>query len=305
MLSLLLAVITTIGASFLFSFLDGVLNTSVKGFSIFIIVPIGAMLFGFVAVSGMALGRRISKSRIKKFYIPAAMLAGFLAFFVSMGVDYYNFYNEARGLFYAQIEESASELSEDERKEADKLFNEKINFLNYFKEMHENTTVSISSRSGKSAEFKNPIMSIFSFWSTVVGSAIGGLILAKIDIGERTKNTKTKRYQDLKFRKNFDFYDFEDVKSMIYGENAANKVVEYINIKKSEKSVPESKSHIVLRILSERNEGIGEIILEKAEVIKVGNESKTDREKFLVEISKEDVEKIIQSLKDIGIKERF
>lgn len=298
-------IITIIGTSFLFSFLDQVLNTSVKGFSIFIIVPIGAMLFGFLAVSGMAIGRRISKARIRKFYILTAMIAGFLAFFVSMGVDYWKFRQETQSKFYAQIKENVGELSEEDKNNAEKLFNEKINFSTYFKDIYENTTVSISSRRGrKSTEINDPIMSIFSFWSTVIGSAIGGMILAKVDIGERTKNAKTKRYQDLKFKKNFDFSEFQNAKSIIEGKDPVGQFIEYVSSRNSEESKNENKSHIVLRVLSDRIEGIGEIVVEKVEVIS-SNDSKTNREKLSVDVSSEGISKIVQSLKDIGLKEKF
>lgn len=306
MFSIIFGVVTAIGASVLVAFLNQLWKINIQGFSILIILPVGAAVLGFVAASGLLIGNRIFKEKINKRVVLIAILLGLVSFFGSIFAEYHFAKSKAKETFTAQMKEYYGDLSGENKKKMDELFEKEFNFGQYFNTIYSQSKISITSRRGKTVDFDSPIFSIISFWANLIGVGIGGYFLSNVLIGERRKSRITGNYQDLKFSKNFAESDFDELKQAISSENIAENIIDFIKKKNDDESVKPKISHAVLLIMKDRESGVGEILAQNKEVSAVGNSRSVNVvEQLSSDIDAEKMEKILDVLKEIDAKEKF
>ncbi len=295
MLAVILAIITTAIASVLAGFLNNKFNINIQGFSIFVIFPIGAAIIGFVAASGFAIYRGLKKAVIKSYMLLLCLAIGVLSFFTTTFVDYRYMVSYAED-YYAQ---ELSQATEEEKK----AFYEEISFVNYLKQIHEETKVTISSRRGKGAEIDNPIVSMISFWLSVLGGGFGAWLLFITMVGERTKDKKTGEYRDLKYRALFDDEAFENLQKILTDKKSNKDLAKFLLDHPHDKTLD---SHNLdrgsVKVLKTRSTGEGQVVAERHRGM--GKDSKVVARAEL-ELDSAETNELMSTILSIDPKERF
>lgn len=264
-------------------------NTSIQFFSFFIIFPIGAALVGALAVSGLYLGRRIFNLPFKKFYLWIALVGGLVSFFAVTYIDYN--YWKSGALEYANV--SISELTEDEKKEVD----EALSFSKYLDLVYKKTKIQITSRRSSSVDIDNEVVSMISFWISVVGTVGGAYFAHTLAVGERTKAKK--EYRDLKYRATLDYDLFGEIKKRISDKKVDRSFIEFLN----ENNIKTKAQNVcVVRILKARTEGDGQIIAEQKAL---NGKNQTVVNSAELSLDEAQIDKLIEDIKMFVPKEKF
>ena len=270
-------------------FLNSAWNTSIQFFSFFIIFPIGAALVGALAVSGLYLGRRIFNLPFKKLYLWIALVGGLVSFFAVTYIDYN--YWKSGALEYANV--SISELTEAEKKEVD----EALSFSKYLDLVYKKTKIQISSRRSSSVEIDNEVVSMISFWISVVGTIGGAYFAHTVAVGERTKAKN--EYRDLKYRATLDYDLFDEIKKRISDKKVDRAFIEFLN----ENNIKTKAQNIcVVRILKARSEGDGQIIAEQKAM---NGKNQTVVNSAELSLDESQIDKLIEDIKMFVPKEKF
>lgn len=293
MLSFILLILTTVITSALTGFLNHKLNFNIQGFSIFIIFPIGAAIVGALATSGLAIGQKIQKTVIKPHFTVIAIIFGLLSFFTATFADYKFFLNDIESHYSKELS-----VATQEEKTA---FYDSLSFFNYIKKIHDSSTINLSVRSSKSIKIDNSIVSIISFWLSVIGGGLGGLIVSSIAIGDRTKDSKTKEYRDLKYITLTDEKEYEKLEKLLSSKNFTKELSLFISNHPHNKSLS-SSSHAKVKILKTRSSGEGQVMIEHHIQNGKNNTIKSKQEKLL---QPSEVDTLMQTILTINPKESF
>ncbi len=289
----ILLIITTVLASLLTGFLNHSLNFNLQGFSIFIIFPIGAVIVGALAASGLFIGSKLQKTVIKPYFIIIAIITGLLSFFSSTFVDYKFMISDIE----SELKEELSLLSESEKAE----FYQKFSFLNYLNEIHSHSKITISNRGRRGTEINNPIVSIISFWLSVIGGGLGGYFVALNFIGDRTKDKKAGEYRDLKYSAIISDEKYPDLEKILTEDKSIQALSKLLSDHPHNKALANT-NHAKLKILKTRSTGEGQIIIEKHVQNGKNNTIAKKQEK---DLKPNETEKLMQAILDINPKEKF
>lgn len=293
MLSVILLFVTMALTAVGTALANDALNTNIQGFSFWYIIPIGAMLVGGLASSGIFIGQKISKSVLKSFYFVLAALAGVASFFIVSYADY----KISIDKFTKEYSVYINRLSESEKKE----FWDEASFLKYLETNMNESTISVSNRGREATKIEGGALSVVSFWLSIVGAGLGGIIVTSFAIGDRTKCKKCKQYKDRKFLAYADYDSFEEISEKInstekLGDFAIELFSKYPSTDKTYKKPP----HVVLKYMLCRNCGEGELIVEQMG-IQGGNPKKLAA--INKDLAKEESDKVVNYLKNSQVKE--
>ena len=245
-LPFLLLAATMYLTAILVSNLNSLWETSIQNFSFMIIFPVGAAAVAALAVSGLYFGRWIGKLTFKRYYLWIALVAGAMSFFAVTYMDY----RHTLTTNIAKVESSNGvKFTAEELKDIEK----EAPFTAYLENIYKNSTIQISSRRrSKSVEINNEIVSIISFWASVIGAVGGAYFAHTLAVGERTKAKK--EHRDLKYRATLDYDLFDEIKKRISDKKINRAFIEFLN----ENNIKTKAQNIcVVRILKARTEGDG------------------------------------------------
>lgn len=293
MLSIIFLVVTTALTAFLTGFLNNKLGVNIQGFSIFVIFPIGAFLVGALSVSGIFIGNKLANKPIKKQLVILAMIVGVLSFFTSTYADYKFTLKEIE----TELANQLAMASEEEKR----VFYGEVSFVNYLKEIHDNSTISLSVRNRKGVTINNSLVSKISFWLSVIGGLAGGWFAASLAIGERTKDDKTGEYRDLKYLAIIADEKYEAFEQALAGKDFVKEVSVLLKENLHDKSLADV-NRVVFKALKTRSSGEGQIVVRK--YIQVGKNSRLEKE-IEKDLTPEQAAELMSVILSINPKEKF
>lgn len=293
MLSVILLVITLAVTTIVTAFANQALNTSIQGFSLWIIIPIGAILIGGLAASGIFIGQKISKGTLKSYFFAFAIIAGVASFFTTTYVDYHLSVEAIK----TEYSEYIDRFSEEEKQE----FWDEVSFSKYLENIYNNSTISLSSRSNKSTKIENNLVSIASFWLSVIGAGLGGLFVTSMAIGDRTKCKKCRQYRDLKYTIKTDYENFDDiVKAVEESKDLGKTISEFLNKYPNDKKLYKRPPHVTVKIMRCRKCGEGEVVIEQTAMAN-GQETKVGN--LVKKLSANNLDTVLNTMANLQIKE--
>ena len=188
---------------------------------------------------------------------------------------------------------SISELTEAEKKEVD----EALSFSKYLDLVYKKTKIQISSRRSSSVEIDNEVVSMISFWISVVGTIGGAYFAHTLAVSERTKAKK--EHRDLKYRATLDYDLFDEIKKRISDKKVDRAFIEFLN----ENNIKTKAQNIcVVRILKARTEGGGQIIAEQKAM---NGKNQTVVNSAELSLDESQIDKLIEDIKMFVPKEKF
>lgn len=342
MLAIIGVIVTLLASSALIGYLNTALNLYTQGFFLMFIIPVGMMLVGALAVSGLFIGQKISKSTIKTYFTPIAIVVGLLSFFTTSYVDYHfakvNFEQDIKTYLdkvdfddYAEIEairtevfglqapeydengelisgsDTYIEISEETMRAYYDAVLEAYTYVEYLKVVHGEMTISFSTRGRQVGEINNPVVSTIAFCLMILGGGIGAYMTVAYAVGDRIKSKKHREYYDLKYKAILPLDKFEEIKKSMDAKDAkfGKNFGVLISSNPSDKSL-EGQDNATLRVLKLRSSGEGKLILEKLEVV-ANKKSKTNSSIETVErdLSVQETNEIMASVLLIDPVERF
>ena len=299
MLSIVFGIVTLVISSIIAGIINSKLTfTTVQGFSLMYVVPVGAMLIGFCAASGVLLGRKITKAVIKTHTIILVVVLGLMSFFTTTYVDYYLTMRDIDASYKAM----ESKLT-NAQKASYANYKKRVNFMKYLEIIHNKTKITLSTRGRKTTEIDNNVVSAISFWLSAIGGGLGGWFLAQLLIGDRTKDKKAKEYRDLKYfaRLKYELYD-EIAETIDKSKHLSQDLAKIITEYRDEPSTAKI-AHTAIKVLKTRSTGEGQVIIEQCEKTSSNNDTVTDKiEKELDSVGMSELMTAILSVKP---KERF
>ena len=290
-LPFLLLAATMYLTAILVSNLNSLWETSIQNFSFMIIFPVGAAAVAALAVSGLYFGRWIGKLTFKRYYLWIALVAGAMSFFAVTYMDY----RHTLTTNIAKVESSNGvKFTAEELKDIEK----EAPFTAYLENIYKNSTIQISSRRrSKSVEINNEIVSIISFWASVIGAVGGAYFAHTLAVGERTKAKK--EHRDLKYRATLDYDLFDEIKKRISDKKVDRAFIEFLN----ENNIKTRAQNIcVVRILKARTEGDGQIIAEQKAM---NGKNQTVVNSAELSLDEAQIDKLIEDIKMFVPKEKF
>ncbi len=286
--------ITTVISSALIGFINHKFNLYIQGFAIMWVVPIGAMLVGSLAGSGLWLSRKFEKKPIKSWFLVAGALAGLLGFFGSMYADF----KIAEYQFRTKSQAVIEKLSAAEKKKLD----QELTFFNFVKRTHNNTKINLSHHGRQISSIDNSFLSIIAFWSSVLGSVFAGWLVASMTIGDRTKDKRTGEYRDLKYVAILEFKKYQELDELIKkSTNLAKDLAKFLLDHRDKKELS-SAVHTTVKVLKSRSKGDGQIT---AVSFKNGGKNIVQDKHFEYDLSAAEMTEIMSAILSIDSKERF
>lgn len=280
-------VLTTLLTAWAVSYFNFLTNANIQGFSVFIIVPIGAMLVGALAVSGMYIVRKLLKLEFKFAYLFIALFLGAVAF---AGTIYFDYKNSIA----AVVKELGGSLNEEQVKQFEKYYT----FNQYLDTVYKKTTISISSRRGrKKTDIKNETVSMISFWASVIGSMAGGFIVHKLAVNSRIR--RGSYYLDSKYFQNTNADNYQNIKDMIEQGKFGDELIRTFEDNKVRANV---EHRVEVRVMKDRHKGDG--VFSCQLISGTGNQQKIV-ERNDKELTPDQTEKIMMAILSVNPKEKF
>lgn len=280
-------VLTTLLTAWAVSYFNFLTNANIQGFSVFIIVPIGAMLVGALAVSGMYIVRKLLKLEFKFAYLFIALFLGAVAF---AGTIYFDYKNSIA----AVVKELGGSLNEEQVKQFEKYYT----FNQYLDTVYKKTTISISSRRGrKKTDIKNETVSMISFWASVIGSMAGGFIVHKLAVNSRIR--RGSYYLDSKYFQNTNADNYQNIKDMIEQGKFGDELIRTVEDNKVRANV---EHRVEVRVMKDRHKGDG--VFSCQLISGTGNQQKIV-ERSDKELTPDQTEKIMMAVLSVNPKEKF
>lgn len=299
MLAIILMLVSLGLASWGAAFINYALKWNLQGFSIAYIIPIGAALIGGLAVSGLFIGNRLAKKPLKTYFMPLAVIIGMVSFFTTTYGDYYYMIEESIRV----NEEVFGKFNKKQRTQFYEMMNREFGFLDYVKVLHNNSSITFTSRSNrKGAKFEGGIVSIVSFWLSVVGGGLGGWFVTTFAIGARTKDRRAGEYRDLKYLANISSDLYEKLTEEISQPTQLDQwIVEALKKFPNDKSLV-GKNRVIFKILKTRSTGLGQLVLEQRQVIKNDDRVVASIQK---DLTADQVNQVMVQILAIDSKERY
>lgn len=295
MLAVFLTIITTVVASFVTALINHYLKINIQGFSIFIILPIGAMAVAALATSGILLARKIQKTPFRSYMMIVAMIFGLISFFSSTYADY-------RFSIKAVEDEIGVKINELEA-EDQKAFYDEYSFMAYLRMLHDESSITISNRGSKGVKIDNSIVSAVSFWLSVVGAAGGGYALLIMAIGDRSKDKRDATYRDLKYSAIFDGSEtYEKLAKSSQSKDLIKTLQALISSKQAVKNPKKLSAYSKVVVLKSRQFGDGELLIEHYQTVngksnRIAKDSKT--------LNQEEISTLMTAILSVDPKEKF
>lgn len=299
MLAIILTVVTLGLTSFVAAFLNHSLKINIQGFSIAYVFPIGAALVGGLAASGLFVGTKLAKQPLRTWLVPVAMVVGLVAFFTSSYGDYYYSIKDLK----QGIETKYGKLTDQQWKEFDKKLNEEFSYFDYLKHLHNESSVTFTSRSNrKGLKFEGGFVSAASFWLSVAGGAIGGWFVSSWAIGERTKDKTAKMYRDLKYAASVAPELYDDLIKKMADEKDPGQAVAKILAEHKHDKMFKGKPRTAIKVLKTRTTGVGQVLVELHDMVNNNDKLVAKVEK---ELTAEQMTPVQAAINQLQPKEKF
>lgn len=246
-ISILAGILTTILTILGIGRINSVLETTtVQGFSVLLVMPIGAIFVGGLAASGIYIVRRIMKAEFKVSYVFAAMILGLVSL---AGITFMDYKSTIGEVVDSYVQEYGKLPTNEEIAELEKEYT----FGDYFETIYKKTTITISSRRrSNSATISNEVISMISFWLTVAGVIGGGYFMHRLAVGNRVRRGGT--YMDVKYHNLVDESKFEELQKFLSKGEFGDKFIEICERGTIGKRVD---NRIVVDVMKSRSSGEG------------------------------------------------
>lgn len=196
LISAIVAIVLAVGVNSLFSF-------DLTSFTLFFIVPVGAIFIGAIACWGYYFGLLKSNLKITKVNKLIGVLLALLTFLGTQFGVYMTTYVDDDGIINNKME--GVHISECFIEEST---GEPINFISFTKIMVESQTISFSNRGRNLFEVEgNPIVNWIFFGINVIGMIIGSLVVRTLVMGSKKYCDDCKKYMK---QKNINKYSAND-----------------------------------------------------------------------------------------------
>lgn len=293
MISIILMLATTILTALVTGLINEKLNTSIQGFSLMVIFPVGACLVGGLSVLGAYIGKKLTNEQFKKHIVALAMIFGAASFFAVTYVDY----KFMMVTIEAKYADDLKRMNDDQKK----TFYDDVSFVNYLKILHDESKVTVSTKRRKSVEINNRFVSRATFWLSVVGGAIGGWFVMVLIIGERTKDKKVGEYRDLKYLAFMKYEKYEDFEKALAEKDMVKELSKLMTENQYDKS-SRRVNHTMLKVLKTRSTGEGQVVISK--YIQAGKNSQLEKT-IEKDLTPEQTVELMNVILSINPKEKF